>query len=72
MGVSTPSAAAVAAATVGLAGEEHMPNGGILTTGAESMMVAAGVPVRVRFTGSTTSVDGAAPKLHIMLAPMQT
>lgn len=72
IGVSTPSAAVVAEATVGLASEEHIPKGGILTMGFESMMVAAGVPVSVRFSGSTTSVDGAAPKLHIMFAPMHT
>lgn len=33
MGTSTPSAAAVAAATIGLAGLLHMPNGGIFTIG---------------------------------------
>ena len=33
MGVNTPSAAAVAAATVGFAGEEHMPNGMMLVIG---------------------------------------
>ena len=34
IGVSTPSAAAVAAATVGFAGDEHMPKGMMLTSGA--------------------------------------
>lgn len=34
MGVRTPKAAVVAAATVGLAREEHMPNGGMFTMGA--------------------------------------
>ena len=33
IGVSTPSAAEVAAATVGFAREVHMPNGGMLTIG---------------------------------------
>jgi hypothetical protein len=33
MGVSTPSAAAVAAATVGFEGEQHIPNGIIFTIG---------------------------------------
>lgn len=33
IGVNTPSAAAVAAATVGLAGEVHIPNGMIFTSG---------------------------------------
>src|SRR5437016_6046610 len=44
MGVKTPRAAAVAAATVGFDGELHMPNGGIFTMGALSIMVAAGGP----------------------------
>lgn len=34
MGVSTPRAAAVAAATMGLANEVHMPKGEILAMGA--------------------------------------
>ncbi|EDX82857.1 hypothetical protein S7335_35 [Synechococcus sp. PCC 7335] len=34
IGVSTPSAAAVAVATVGLANELHTPKGGILAMGA--------------------------------------
>jgi hypothetical protein len=34
IGVSTPRAAAVALATVGLAKDVHMPKGGILTIGA--------------------------------------
>ena len=33
MGVNTPRAAAVALATVGLARDEHMPNGRIFTKG---------------------------------------
>ena len=33
IGVRTPSAAAVAAATVGLEGELHMPNGAMFTIG---------------------------------------
>jgi hypothetical protein len=72
IGVSTPSAAAVAAATIGFAGLEHIPNGGILTIGLLSMMLAAGAPVIVRFTGSTTKLLGATPKLHIIIAPAQT
>lgn len=43
IGVSTPSAAAVAAATMGLAMLEHMPKGMMLTKGALSMMVAGGM-----------------------------
>lgn len=41
IGVKTPSAAAVAEATVGFAGLEHMPNGMMLTIGLWSMMLAA-------------------------------
>jgi hypothetical protein len=64
IGVSTPKAAAVAAATVGLAGELHIPNGMTFTIGLPSIMFAAGTPVITRFTGSTTNELGAAPKLH--------
>ncbi len=41
-GVSTPIAAAVAAATWGLVGALHMPNGMMLVLGMWSMMLAAG------------------------------
>lgn len=72
MGVSTPNAAAVAAATIGFAMLLHMPNGGTLTMGLLSMMLAAGVPLMTLFAGRTTSVDGATPKLHCIMAPMHT
>ena len=39
-GVNTPCAAAVAAATCGLLGVVHMPNGAMLTIGALSIIVA--------------------------------
>ncbi len=71
IGVRTPSAAAVAAATVGLEGDMHIPNGGMLTIGLLSMMFAAGVVASTLLVGRTTSVDGAAPKLHIIEAPIQ-
>ena len=45
MGVRTPKAAAVAAATVGFAMELHMPKGIILTIGLLSIMVASGMEV---------------------------
>jgi hypothetical protein len=71
IGVSTPKAAAVAAMTVGFAGLLHTPNGGTLTAGAWSMIVAAGrLPAITRFAGSTLSVLGAAPKLHVIIAPV--
>jgi hypothetical protein len=47
IGTNTPNAAAVAAATAGLAGDMHMPNVGTLTIGLLSIMVAAGVPESV-------------------------
>ena len=72
MGVSTPSAAAVADATVGLAMELHMPNGMMLTIGLLSMMLAAGLVAIVRLAGKTISVPGARPKLHCRLAPLHT
>ncbi len=72
IGVKTPSAAAVAAATVGLAMDIHMPNGGMLTIGAQSMIVAAGAPAMVLFVGSTLRVEGAIPKGHIIMAPVVT
>ena len=53
MGVRTPSAAAVADATVGFAMEEHMAKGGMFLIGMLSMMVAAGGPASNWFSGVT-------------------
>jgi hypothetical protein len=73
MGVKTPRAAAVADATAGLARLEHTPNGGTLTMGVKSMMVAAGGPPTMeRLAGKTFKALGAAPKLHCSTAPEQT
>jgi hypothetical protein len=73
MGVSTPIAAAVAEATVGLARLVHIPNGMMLTMGTLSMMFAAGMlPVIILLTGKTTRVLGARPKEHCSVAPAQT
>ena len=73
MGVRTPRAAAVAAATVGFDGELHMPNGGMFTMGALSMIVAAGgPPASTWLVGKTTRLLGATPKLHCIIAPIQT
>src|SRR5215467_12011483 len=73
IGVSTPSAAAVAAATVGLARDMHMANGGIFVIGAKSMIFAAGgPPALVRLTGRTLRTEGAMPKVHIIMAPEVT
>src|SRR3546814_8714545 len=50
-----------------------MPNGMMFSIGTWSMIFAAGWLLdRVRLTGSTTSDDGATPKLHIRVAPLTT
>jgi hypothetical protein len=71
-GVKTPKAAAVAAATWGLAKLMQTPNGITFIIGAWSMMLATGGPANTWPTGKTASVEGAAPKLHIKLAPAHT
>lgn len=69
IGVSTPSAADVAAATVGFDKLVHMPNGGMFIIGTMSLIVAAGLPsIITRLVGNTVSVDGAMPKLHVNIA----
>ena len=72
MGVRTPSAAAVAEATMGLAMDIHMPKDGMLTMGAQSIIVAAGAPTMVLLMGSTLRAAGATPKGHIIMAPAVT
>lgn len=73
IGVKAPKAAAVAAATVGFAKLEHIPNGMILTKGLWSMILAAGLLLVITLlAGKTIRLEGAAPKLHWSMAPMQT
>lgn len=72
IGVSTPIAADVAADTVGLVIEVHIPNGMILTNGLLSIMFATGIADKVRFTGGTIIILGAVPKLHCNIAPPVT
>lgn len=71
-GVGTPSAAAVIAITMGFDCELHMPNGRMFSIGMWSMMLAAGTAVNTLFVGNTIKVLGAAPKLHLRVAPIQT
>lgn len=72
-GVKTPLAAVVAAMTAGLVGALHIPKGGIFLIGTKSMIVAAGfIIVLTRFSGVTTSVAGAAPKLHFIVPAKHT
>jgi hypothetical protein len=73
MGVSTPKAAEVAAATVGFAKLRHIPKGNMFTMGLLSMMFAAGWLLDMtRFIGSTTNALGAKPCEHINCAPLTT
>jgi hypothetical protein len=73
IGASTPMAAEVAEATIGLARLVHIPNGMILTRGLLSMILAAGMlAVNIRFVGKTISELAARPKLHCRTAPEQT
>jgi hypothetical protein len=71
MGVNTPMAAAVAAATVGLAGDWHIPKGGMFDIGTWSMMLAAIMLLVMTVLGVGTRLLGAIPKLHFIMAPMQ-
>jgi hypothetical protein len=72
IGVSTPSAAAVAVATAGLARLVHTAKGPMLTKGTVSVTVATGVDPATVPAGRTFRVPGAAPKLHNVIAPLVT
>ena len=71
-GVKTPAAAAVAAATAGLEGQEHMPKEGRLAI-VPSIMVAAAMPHMVT-VGWLVTVNGAgtAPKEQAHIAVWTT
>ena len=64
IGVNTPNAAAVAAATVGFAMDMHVANVGILA-GKLSIIFAIGMDVSVLFFGVTRNAHGAIPNEHI-------
>ncbi len=68
IGVSTPSAAAVAAVTIGFARLWHMANGGMLTMGLLSMMLAAGIAPALVLGRITFRVLGAIPNEHCSIA----
>src|SRR5262245_5560897 len=62
MSVNTPNAAEVADATIGLASEVHIPNGGMFAIGKLSMIVAAGRLLAVTMLdGRTIRLAGATP-----------
>ena len=73
IGVSTPKAAAVAAATSGLAMLVHRTKEGMFSSGMKSMMVAAGnVSSNTGNSGGTIIGIGAVPKLQESTAPKLT
>lgn len=72
VGVKTPLAADVADAVAGFVSDEHIPNVGILVTGIASLMLAAGFLSAVTVGNVTSSVAGAAPKEHDMVAVAAT
>lgn len=70
IGVSTPKAAAVAEATLGFDKVLHIPNGIIFTIGIKSVTEATGNPqIKIGNFGRTTNEDGAAPNVHLHIAP---
>ena len=68
-GVSTPNAADVWAAVIGLSRLVQSANGGMLTAIAVSMIVAAGRPSIRTVPGITFNVLGASPNEHCIMAP---
>jgi len=72
IGVKTPPAAAVAAATAGFAGLLHSPKGGMLTNAALAIMDASGCPATVTLPGSAVNCPALLPKPHCTSAPLQT
>ena len=73
IGVNTPNAAAVAAATAGFVIVMHIPNGFIFSKGTKSLIVAIGNPeIKTLFVGSVQSTDGATPNEHLKQAPQTT
>jgi hypothetical protein len=72
-GVSTPDAAAVAAATWGLLGDMHIPNEVMFTFGSMSWMLAAEAESPLTaFVGITIRLEGALPIEHASVAPLTT
>lgn len=73
IGVNTPIAADVAAATVGFEGVMHIPKGGIFTIGLKSIIDAIGlfsaIPI---LDGKTDRIEGAIPKVQVSVAPRVT
>ncbi len=72
-GVGAPKEAVVAAMTAGLALALHILKDSILTIGLLSIIVAAGfMDVCTLLADGTIREAGAAPKVHIIIAPAHT
>lgn len=73
IGVSTPIAADVAEATVGLDKDWHIPNVGMFVPGIMSIVVAISILPHLGRRGTvTTKAVGVIPKLHWSIAPIVT
>jgi len=72
MGVRTPSAAAVAAATEGFDGVVHIRNGGTLVIGMLSVMTPATRLLVSTGRGVALNTDGPVPKVQVIMALVQT
>jgi len=73
IGVSAPIAAAVAEATVGLANDWHIPKGMMFVIGIISIILPINIFPHLGRKGMVIiSDDGAIPKLHCNIAPIQT
>lgn len=73
IGVNTPNAAAVAAATSGFEGDEHIPKVGMFTIGLLSIILAAGILLVITLlAGNTTNGAGATPNEQVIIAPIHT
>jgi hypothetical protein len=70
-GVSTPSAAAVAAATAGFESVLHIPKGGMFTVAAPSSMVPTGLPSAMTIVLLVAmKPTGVLPNAHLIVVPV--
>lgn len=73
IGVNTPMAADVAAATVGFEGVMHIAKGGIFTIGLKSIIDAIGLFSAIPIVdGKTDRIEGAIPNVQVIVAPRVT
>lgn len=70
IGTSTPKAAAVAAATIGLLRLVQTPNVGMSAMGVKFMIVPTCVIAVTMAIGVAFNAVGAAPKVHVSTAPV--